>query len=399
VGYRANQKTGLTIHEHLAWWGLRHFKADADYFAWQQHQLFPSELNRLRIDAERKRLGDRRDEIAFYDLTAQPRILPVLYSQRYEYYQAVGERIIASVGEAKQVLDFGCGVGILTTLYARRLPDTNFIGIDRSPASIALAQQKAKELGLANVRFNCMDTEIDPIPGSYDFILATHALLQAEQEPGIPSQSWKTFIRAQDRGQQASFEQRTGLGVRLDRLCSVLDPTGRMVVFEKARQLARVVPLQRALAARGLQPVMPPVPIRYCVIEEGTDDGPFYLLQQRDAASAVSVAWNESPESDEGIPFDSTRCERMRGDSDRPLYENHWPSAQRVWEQLAERELVKESTRQGPDGRQMHVEIGRSKGLLYLYCANTFDQRQLVIIEPARASMLESYYQEIVEDR
>jgi len=32
----------------------------------------------------------------------------------------------------------------------------------------------------------------------------------------------------------------------------------------------------------------------------------------------------------------------------------------------------------------------------YLYCANTFDQRQLVIVESARAAMLEDYYREII---
>jgi hypothetical protein len=46
--------------------------------------------------------------------------------------------------------------------------------------------------------------------------------------------------------------------------------------------------------------------------------------------------------------------------------------------------------------RQLHIELGRSEGLVYLYCANTFDQRQLVIVERARAAMLDSYYREII---
>jgi hypothetical protein len=32
---------------------------------------------------------------------------------------------------------------------------------------------------------------------------------------------------------------------------------------------------------------------------------------------------------------------------------------------------------------------------MYLYCANTFDQRQLVVVEPGRAAMIETYYREI----
>jgi hypothetical protein len=82
-------------------------------------------------------------------------------------------------------------------------------------------------------------------------------------------------------------------------------------------------------------------------------------------------------------------------DSDAPLYENHWPSAQPTWEQLHDKRLLKEITHQEPDGRQLHVELGQAEEGIYLYCANTFDQRQLVILEQARLAMLESYYQEI----
>jgi hypothetical protein len=79
-----------------------------------------------------------------------------------------------------------------------------------------------------------------------------------------------------------------------------------------------------------------------------------------------------------------------------PLYENHWPSAQHVWEQLGDKHFLKETTRQEPDGRQLHVELGQAEEGVYLYFANTLDQRQLVLVEPARKTMLESYYQEIL---
>ena len=57
--------------------------------------------------------------------------------------------------------------------------------------------------------------------------------------------------------------------------------------------------------------------------------------------------------------------------------------------------MVKEFTREGPDGRQLHAELGMTHGLLYLYVANTFDQRQILFIEQARARVLETYYAEI----
>jgi SAM-dependent methyltransferase len=381
------------LEAHLAWWGLKRFTSDADYFSWQQKQLSPADLTQLNTQAERKRGGERGDEVTFYDLTAQPKILPVLYSQRYAYYSAIGLQVAARLGDASRILDFGCGIGILPTFYAAQCPEKQFVGIDRSPASIAVAQEKARELGLSNIRFECGDVESGHFAGSYDLIVATHALVQAEHDPGIPSCNWQTFERAHDAKQQAAFEQRTSIAVRLDRLSALLVQKGRMIVFEKTRQLARRVPFQRALAGRGLQPAETPEPIRYQLVEEVADDGPFYVIQKD---SGTLFNWDESPEPDEGRPFDRTKLKTGSTDPDVPLYENHWPSAQRVWEQLHDKHLLKESTHQEADGRQLHIELGQAEEGVYLYCANTFDQRQLVMVEPARAIMLESYYQEIV---
>ncbi|MEK6634240.1 MAG: class I SAM-dependent methyltransferase [Nitrospirota bacterium] len=385
-----------SLHAHLAHWGLRSFSSDADYFAWQRATLSAADLNRLNAQVERKRSGARQDEVAFYDLTAEPHILPVLYSQRYEYFMEIGSRVLPRIGAATTVLDYGCGAGILTTFYARHCPDTQFVGIDRSPRSIAVAQSKANELGLTNVRFECRDVEVEALCGSYDRIIATHALVQAEQDPGMPSRDWTTFERMYDERQQAAFEQRTGIDVRLDRLSEVLSPGGCMVIFEKTRQLARRVPFQRALGYRSLQLVEPPEPIRYRLVEEIADDGPFYVVQK---GGSHSLAWNEAPEPDEGLPFNRAMLRPVPHDPqdpDIPLYENHWPSAQRAWESLADRLVQQEETRQEPDGRQLHVELGSAEGQVYLYCANTFDQRQLIVVEGSRKGMLDSYYREIL---
>ena len=381
------------LETHLAWWGLKRFTSDADYFAWQRKQLSPADMTQLNTGVERKRGGERCEEVAFYDLAAQPKILPVLYSQHYEYYREVGSRVVARLGDANRILDFGCGIGILPTFYAIQCSEKQFVGIDRSPASIAVAQEKARALGLSNLRFECVDVESGNFAGAYDLIVATHALVQAEQDPGIPSRNWQTFERARDAKQQTAFEQRTGIDVRLDQLSAALAQKGRMIVFEKTRQLARRVPLQRALAERGLQLLEAPEPIRYQLVEEVADDGPFYVMQK---GSGASLNWEESPEPDEGCPFDRTQLKSGSRDPDAPLYENHWPSAQRAWVQLQDKRVLNETTRQEPDGRQLHVELGLAEEGVYLYCANSLDQRQLVLVEPARSVILESYYQEIV---
>jgi len=387
------------LSAHLAWWGLRHVESDAAYFAWQREVFTAQELTTLHRHIEAKRLatGGPSAEIAFYDLTAQPRSVPALYSQRYEYYLHVGLRVAHHIGDAPSILDVGCGIGILTTFYAQQFPGCRVLGIDRSPASIDLARRRTQELGLTNLRFECLDVDQQSLTGKFDLIIATHTLLQAEQELGLPSRDWRTFERSFDVQAQEQFERRTGLGVRLDRLSAMLTPQGRVIVFEKARQLARRVPFERALVARGLRLLAPPEPVRYRSVEELTDDGPLYVLGV--APPQEALGWDESPEPDAAQPLDVEALRSAHAQDDQPLYENHESSAQQAWMELPDKQVLEQVTNEEPDGRQLHVEWGRAGEFIYLYCANTFDQRQLVLIEQARAAVLETYYREIISDR
>lgn len=377
---------------HLEFWKLQRFDSDDAYFQWQRRSLPADKLALLHRCVELKRRGTSADEIAFYDATADPHILPVLYSQRYDYYLAVGALVAERIGRAESVLDFGCGTGILTTFYAKRFPNVSFLGVDRSRESLRRAEEQAGVLGLRNVRFEHWDLVERRPPGIVDLVVATHALLQAEQDPGLPSRDWRTFERDRDAAGQQRFEERTGVGSRLDALRSLLTAQGRMLVFEKTRQLSRRVAFQRALAARGLIQTEPCRPVRYSLVEEIAEDGPFYALQRNGSST---VEWDEAPEPDEAPPFDPAAAPPASG-VEAPLYENHYPSAQSVWRQLGGRVVVKEQTTSEADGRQLHVEYGRCDAGRYLYCANTFDRRQLVIVEPANEAMLETYYHEII---
>ncbi|TAJ07095.1 MAG: class I SAM-dependent methyltransferase [Nitrospirae bacterium] len=406
-------QTGLA--EHLAWWGLRHVESDRVYFEWQQETLSPGQLTSLHRAVEAKQAQPQRADLetAFYDLAADPSILPVLYSQRYELYQTVGPLIAALLsaeGPAQgTVLDFGCGVGVLTTFYAKVFPSLMIVGLDRSVASVKAAQERAQALGLTNVRFESLDIERAPVPGPFDVILSVHALLQAEGEPGLPSRDWTTFERPPGTGPQEAFEQRTGLGLRLDRLCAVLAQEGLLIAFEKTRELARRVPFQRALAARGLILAKPPLPLRYRIIEEVSDDGPLYVTGRGGASGEghpgnEAQPWDETPEErGEAIASVTELLAQVRASATRapatsqaPLYENHEASAESVWLGLPDRLIRREQTFTAPTGAQVHVELGESDGLRYLYQATTLDHRQLVLVEPARAALLEAYYAELL---
>ncbi len=484
------------LADHLAWWGLRRFESDAAYFQWQRDTLSSHDLKELNRLAEAKRApGATSAETAFYDVAATSHILPVLYSQRYDYYNEVGPIVVERIGEARTILDFGCGIGLLTTFYARQFPGCSFVGVDRSAASLAIARERAKALRLSNLRFDCLDLEQTPLDDGYELIVCTQALLQSERDPGLPSLDWRTFERARDPMGQSSFEQRTGVGGRLDRLCAGLRASGRMLVFEKTRQVARRVPFQRALAARGLWLLEVPIPVRYRLVEEVADDGPLFHLTNRVPLALPDSApvWDEAPEHltdeelhhcrGEGARFawerlpqrqilkeatwDNPALGSLRAEWGRsggalgylyvtagdrftglvvgclgsgrrleceigrhieamgknpaaleawlesawppsvsrdhpsltPLYENHTASAQAVWLSLADRRTLQTSTFDETPGLQMHVELGETPGLMYLYGANTLDQRQLVVMEPQRAELLEQYYHELLTGR
>ncbi len=389
------EESQASLREHLAWWGLRHVESDEAYFAWQRQVFTPQELSSFHqhIDVKRRHSGDPAAEIAFYDLTAQPRSVPVLYSQRYEYYLQVGARIARHLRSATTLLDVGCGIGILTTFYAKQYPDCSVLGIDRSPASITLAQQRAEELGLTNVRFECVDLDRQDLEGRFDCLVATHVLLQAEQERGLSSRDWRTFERTIDPAVQQAFEVRTGLGVKLDRLRAACSLQGRVVLFEKARQLARRVPLQRALATHGWHLLALTESVRYRLIEEVTDDGPLYVLGP--AALGSGLPWDESPEPDGAVPLDFATVQRVGRKKGEPLYENHTASAQAAWQSLPNKGVIQEATGSGANGWSLHVEWGRADRIPYLYCADTFDRRQLVVVDEGQAAELEVYYREI----
>jgi hypothetical protein len=84
-------------------------------------------------------------------------------------------------------------------------------------------------------------------------------------------------------------------------------------------------------------------------------------------------------------------------DGSVPCYENHHPSAQIIYEALPSKHIQQESTFQDGAGREMHIELGLTANFTYLYWANTFDQRQLVLIDEERAHVLKTYYRESLE--
>ena len=482
-GGEADQGKDAVLIQYLHSWGLREFHDEASYYEWQRSTISPEELRELHRLIEHRHGGDQEADIQFYDFLARPTVLSIFYSQRFDYYLKIGLLVSQRIFPAQRVLDFGCGVGILTSFFAQQFPEIEFVGVDRSVSSIDVARQEAEKRHLGNICFQ-VSPELDYlVNGTYDLILSTQALFQSEKEPGLPSRSWQTFQRTRDLQQHEHLETRTGLYTRLNPLLSVLSPSGRMLFFEKTWNLGRRILFQRALNARGFFSVCEPVPCSYRSLDEAINDGPLYEVCR--LPKGEPEVWNEEPYCEPGETL--YRCvgavaERMGrelftghleppirgqhpalgtwtfhfgvwdqvlvwclcetshgfqglvigGERDKnllvplvgklhditdtglegllqdfwgyllgspedgltPGYENHHPSAQAIYEDLPSKIILQESTFQDIGGREMHLEVGTTKGFVYFYWANTFDQRQLVLVDGERASILYDYYQE-----
>lgn len=486
-GGTTRQNLDATLNRYLQSWGLQEFHDEGAYYKWQRATLSLKDLELLQSLVEQRQGGaNERADIQFYDLLATPSFLPILYSQRFDYFRQIGLLLSPRLSSAKHVLDFGCGVGILTCFFAQQYPEIQFIGIDRSTQSIEMAQDEANKRHLSNLKFR-VSKNSDFLHGDlYDCILSTQALLQSERESGLPSRNWQTFERENDLSRQEELEYRAGLYSRLELLLNVLSPGGRFICFEKTWNLGRRIFLQRALSERKLFLVCDPVLCSYQELGEPRIDGPLYEVSRlRVPASHV---WNEAPYHEEGesvFRCVGTRAERMGREFDSgkqegsvcgqhathgpwsfrcgvweealawgfiettsgfrglllaaegernlifqlleraklltdiefeeflqsgwghlddvtqnascPGYENHASSAQGIYETLPHKTIQQEETFAEGQGREMHIEVGRTNTFCYLYWANTLDQRQLLLMDESGAEMLLQYYQESLE--
>jgi len=86
---------------------------------------------------------------------------------------AAVERALPDEGD---ILDAGCGYGLLSVLAAARAPRRRVVGIDRLAGRLAVGERVARRLGLANLRLESGRIEALP-PGPFDAIMLVDVLL------------------------------------------------------------------------------------------------------------------------------------------------------------------------------------------------------------------------------
>ena len=96
------------------------------------------------------------------------------YEKASIFQQEWGNKLISELNLRgdEDVLDLGCGNGLLTVKLARLVPNGNVIGIDASGGMIEVAKEKEE----TNVKFLLMDLNEIDLNRQFDFIFSNAAL-------------------------------------------------------------------------------------------------------------------------------------------------------------------------------------------------------------------------------
>ncbi len=114
-----------------------------------------------------------KDSKEFWDKSAEKYVKsPIKDKSTYEKKLAITQERINS---SSKVLEFGCGSGATSMFHAPNVE--HIVATDISSKMIELAQQKASEAGIENIRFlvGTLD-DLDLSPSSFDAVLGLNVL-------------------------------------------------------------------------------------------------------------------------------------------------------------------------------------------------------------------------------
>jgi SAM-dependent methyltransferase len=97
--------------------------------------------------------------------------------------------------EGCTVLEVACGVGAQTVILARNSPGTDFVCIDISPESLAIAEERARTAGALRATFRQADVNNLPFPPeSFDHVFVCF-LLEHLRDPLLALRNLKDVLR------------------------------------------------------------------------------------------------------------------------------------------------------------------------------------------------------------
>lgn len=151
----------IILKQHLINFGFKFFDNYNKYDLWKENYLQKSNISK-EVKKEfliflEKNLINKNYTLSceFYDLIAQYKTLMLItHSMKSNEILNSGVSIINELEENRNILDIGCNSGYLTSFYAKVLPNSNFIGVDKSKNSILKAKKIYNSKKYSNLLFS-----------------------------------------------------------------------------------------------------------------------------------------------------------------------------------------------------------------------------------------------------
>ena len=138
-------------------------------------QMDTGAMNQAGLHTEKERSIDQTE---LYDFMNQSFTSSMIFSSATDadiYFKTcnwINDNRSAFAGE---ILDIGCGTGIVTCFIATLFPESKVTGVDRSKNSIAIANELKERLGLENVTF-IYDTLDDYNGGKFNTVFSSRTV-------------------------------------------------------------------------------------------------------------------------------------------------------------------------------------------------------------------------------
>jgi 2-polyprenyl-3-methyl-5-hydroxy-6-metoxy-1,4-benzoquinol methylase len=166
-----------TLVAHLESFGIQRF-CDDTYWEWGGRQLgdrLAEKTDRLRAPMQEETATPSQAR-RFYDHIADPRIAAVVHSLKADAILKSGLFVESRLPDTGRILDAGCAIGYLTQFYAFAGPRREVHGWDVSGRSTATARRLARERGVTNVSFACVDLASELPDTDFDVVCSTQTL-------------------------------------------------------------------------------------------------------------------------------------------------------------------------------------------------------------------------------
>ncbi len=190
----------------------------------------------------------RQEELVDYlNQSLQMSLLAASFYDRVFFRRAMEALLRYEQFFAGDILDMGCGNGILTCFLARIHPDASVTGLDLSQAAVSAARELAGRLQADNVRFACSQA-----PGQKKYEKNDYHDTVFSCRTVHENVKWRPLIEEKKEAPLSIEEQAKRYEGYVKELSALVKPRGYLVSIERCEEDDVCAGLVRALAGAGL---------------------------------------------------------------------------------------------------------------------------------------------------